>query len=82
MKKKYHYTEKSSSKCFSCLLPMKKNLVERKEIAHNCYRCYSGARKHGYKDSTARSMKVPRNFRLTRRELINIRKSRRARLGI
>jgi hypothetical protein len=82
MKKKYRHTQRSEVKCFSCDHSMKKNLIERKPTALNCYRCYSGARKAGYKDIDARQMRVPRNLRLTRRELFNIRKSRRARLGI
>lgn len=82
MKKKHRHTEKSEVKCYSCDYPLKKNVVNRKPTAVNCYHCYSGARKRGYKDIDARSMRVPRNFRLTRRELINIRKTRRARLGI
>ena len=82
MKKKYRHTEKSEVKCYSCNYPLKKNVVERKPTALNCYHCHSGARKAGYKDKDARSMRIPRNLRLTRRELMNIRKGRRARLGI
>jgi hypothetical protein len=80
MKKKYHYTTMSDLKC-SCGKRLKKGVVERKTGPLNCYNCYSGARQSGFSDRQARTMRIPRNYRLTRKQMVVERKARRKRRG-
>lgn len=82
MKKKHAYTEMSNEKC-RCGRGIKANVAERKTVRPlNCYHCYKGLRHDGFPDFEARTTKVLREYRLTRRDLIKERKARRKRLGI